>query len=441
MTEQEIVKKSLVDICDKLGYVPMTMTQRNYEHLSQEIEDKTGILISISTIKRLLNGDFARLPQTATLNAISTFLGYKNWQEYKMNNLKSFVTEPAIDNKIIPDALIQANQAETIDIHSPSKKVNLKWLLYVAPLLMILAFIKIKSRPIFNADQATFTVQRTTNNDIPNTVIFNYDIDKVVADSFFIQQSWDKNRRVRISKKTHTLTDIYYEPGYHTAKLYANDSIIRTIEISIPSDRWFCYAYDIKPGNSQVEIKAPTYIHDGYLGFDILDLLHNQIKTEPEPIYFETYFPSTIAISSDSFIYKAKVRMKEVKPLKCPFIVCEIFGQHGSVYFMTDTKGCANNAAVHIGNKHIPGSDADLSALCGDPFEWSEYEIRVKDAHLIIYRNGQEVYVTNIKSNMGKITGLGFLSNGICQTDEVSLYSPDGRVIYQNDFEEDNVSR
>ncbi|MEP7322211.1 MAG: hypothetical protein ABI761_09835 [Saprospiraceae bacterium] len=436
MSEQEIVKTSLVEICNKLGYAPVTMTQRNYEHLSQEIEDKTGILISISTIKRLLNGDFARLPQTATLNAISTFLGYKNWQEYKMDHLKSFVSETAIDDKIISKALLQARQSETIDIPPPAKKLNLKWVIYVAPLLVILAFIKIKSRPVFNADQATFTVQRTTSNDIPNTVVFNYDIDKVVADSFFIQQSWDKNRRVRISKQSHTLTDIYYEPGYHTAKLYANDSIIRTISISIPSDRWFCYAYDIKPGNVQVEIKSTSYLHDGYLGFDTIDLIRNQIKTEAEPIYFQTFFPSKIEFSSDSFIYKATVRMKEIKPLKCPFIVCEIFGQNGSVYFMSDTKGCANHAAVHIGNKHIPGSDADLSTLCGDPFQWTEYEMRVNADHLIIYRNGQEVYITDIKSNMGKITGLGFLSNGICQADQVSLTTPAGSVIYKNNFEQ-----
>ncbi|MEI9809516.1 MAG: hypothetical protein WDO16_17520 [Bacteroidota bacterium] len=42
-----------------------------------------------------------------------------------------------------------------------------------------------------------------------------------MADSFFIQQSWDKNRRVKIDKHSHTLTDIYYEPGYHIAKLIA----------------------------------------------------------------------------------------------------------------------------------------------------------------------------------------------------------------------------
>ncbi len=39
-----------------------------------------------------------------------------------------------------------------------------------------------------------------------------------------------------------TLTDIYYEPGYHNAKLIVNDQIIKTIGISIPTDHWFFYS-------------------------------------------------------------------------------------------------------------------------------------------------------------------------------------------------------
>ncbi len=97
--------------------------------------------------------------------------------------------------------------------------------------------------------KAQFSMNKTTRNDLPNTVVFNYNIDDVNADSFFIQQSWDKDRRVRIDKKNHTLTDIYYEPGYHVAKLIANDSVIRTIDVSIPTDKWFYYARERKPAS------------------------------------------------------------------------------------------------------------------------------------------------------------------------------------------------
>ena len=85
--------------------------------------------------------------------------------------------------------------------------------------------------------------------------MFHYNIDDVKADSFFIQQSWDVNRRVRIFKNNYTLTDIYYEPGYHMAKLIANDSIIQTVDVSIPSDGWFLFAMNTKPKSNPVYIK------------------------------------------------------------------------------------------------------------------------------------------------------------------------------------------
>jgi hypothetical protein len=51
-------------------------------------------------------------------------------------------------------------------------------------------------------------MNKTTRNDLPNTVVL-VGVSDVVADSFFIQQSWDKTE-VRINPKSYT-ADIYYE--------------------------------------------------------------------------------------------------------------------------------------------------------------------------------------------------------------------------------------
>src|SRR5881394_3091899 len=97
MSEQELVKLCLNAICKKNGFDDLSaMTQRDFELISREVEDSTGILISISTIKRLLHGGFSRMPQTATLNAISSYLGFKNWQDYKSSIISSGnTTKPA----------------------------------------------------------------------------------------------------------------------------------------------------------------------------------------------------------------------------------------------------------------------------------------------------------------------------------------------------------
>src|SRR5690606_38486329 len=85
MTDRDFVTTCLREIFERNGYEdPDKITQRDIEHISAEIAAKTTILISVATLKRLMQGRFARLPQTATVNAISQYLGYNTWQDFKM---------------------------------------------------------------------------------------------------------------------------------------------------------------------------------------------------------------------------------------------------------------------------------------------------------------------------------------------------------------------
>ena len=85
MTEHAIVKRGLIEILRKKGYTSCkSLTQRDYDHVSVEIQEGTGVSISSITIKRLLHGQFSRVPQIATLDAISKYLGFKGWQEFKL---------------------------------------------------------------------------------------------------------------------------------------------------------------------------------------------------------------------------------------------------------------------------------------------------------------------------------------------------------------------
>ena len=105
MTEKELVKICLTEICRKNGISETSMmVQRDFEHISQSIDENTGVLISLSTIKRLLNGEFSRTPQIATLNAIAAYLGFKSWREYKSsmkNDIDYILPEPRLEEEIL----------------------------------------------------------------------------------------------------------------------------------------------------------------------------------------------------------------------------------------------------------------------------------------------------------------------------------------------------
>ncbi len=420
MSDQDLVRSCIRDICKKNGFDdPGSMTQRDFELISGEIEERTGILLSVSTIKRLLNGDFSRIPQTTTLNAIAAYLGFKTWQEYKIS-MQTIST--LNENKKIVTPLRRYNL-----------RVNWNWIglaVIVFAIIIFFGFIKRSSRKVLNYDKAQFSAVKTTNNDIPNTVVFKYNLDKVNADSFFIQQSWDKRRRVKIDKNRYVLTDIYYEPGYHVAKLIANDSVIKTVDVSIPTDKWVYYAKERSVDN------LPKYItvakkQDKHLQISKEDAENSLVNIEKENQYIMAYFPSKFESSSDNFILKCRVKVNEIRNNVCPSLMCEIFCQKNFMYFKSMPKGCSNEISVQFGDNALNGLTADLSGLAMDVKDWQNIEFIVKNKKAVIKINNLESFSADYKVSAGFITGLGFISNGLCEVEFVELKDLDGKVIYQ----------
>src|SRR5688500_1353932 len=90
MDEQTIIKTGIIKILNDNGYSDLaSMTQRDFDHIGEQLRQKSGILISGTTVKRLAYGEFSRLPQIATLNAIANYFNYKTWQDYKADKIRN----------------------------------------------------------------------------------------------------------------------------------------------------------------------------------------------------------------------------------------------------------------------------------------------------------------------------------------------------------------
>jgi hypothetical protein len=435
MNEQSLVQVSLRKIFSMNGYDdPERMTQRNFEHISSEIERKSGISISGTTIRRLSKGAFNRLPQVATLNAIANYFDCNTWQEYK-SSLKSKRTDATTVEVVgtIPKIEENGNYAS----NTTRRKFSPVWMsLLIAPLVIFGYYIYPKSDEGRNFESASFSGHKTTGNDLPNTVVFRFDIDKVKADSFFIQQSWDKNRRIRIHKNQYTITDIYYEPGYHVAKLIADDSVIRTFDINIATDKWVFYANEYKPAYATEYIDTKNFLKEGSLAITKEELLESGVDLSQEKIFLYSYFPSEHEISGDNFMLKTRVRMNEVKNNRCPYLAVEVYGQRYFMLIKSTEKGCANLTSLWFGEQAINGQQADLSAVAYDVREWTDLELHVRNKHVTIKINDQEAFSTTYQHSLNMITGLSFISNGLCEVDHVSLVGLNGKTFYQNDFDQ-----
>ena len=418
--EHELVKICLSELCTRAGLPgPGDLVQRDMIALCDTIESNTGVLISLSTIKRLLNGQFARIPQVATLNAIALSAGYKDWKDF--TQAKAPRERARMEDKQKPDGPGPA----------PKPRARPRFLLAGAILILVLlatlaVLMSHESGPA-NIDKAHFSATKVTGNDIPNTVIFKYSVDSVSADSFFIQQSWDRNRRVQVYKHNYTLTDIYYEPGYHTAKLIAGDKIIRTLPVSIPTDRWLFYAIENKAGSRP---KYITHRDTGMLKLSTGELLASNIDLQKDNVYCNTWFPSDIVYSSDNFSLKCRVRIKPVNNESCPLLMCEVYCQKYFMYFKSTLKGCTSMLTAQFGENELNGRTSDLSGLGADLREWQEMEFTVRDKKVSIAINGKQTYANAYTQSAGLITGLGFISNGISEVQLVDLKTGDGRMIY-----------
>src|SRR5689334_8359144 len=60
------------------------LRQRDLEYLADNIEETSGIKLSLSTLKRVWKKDYDQTPHPSTLQALVSVLGFKDWQEFKL---------------------------------------------------------------------------------------------------------------------------------------------------------------------------------------------------------------------------------------------------------------------------------------------------------------------------------------------------------------------
>ena len=414
MTDRQLIEIGAGELVARQGFAAAAdMRQRDLEYLCERIEESSGILISLSTIKRILNGQYNRLPQVATLNALSVYLGYADWPAFKAAKMRS-----------------QGKGKVAMTRPLPWRRFRLGVGVVLLLLIVVLSWSHLSRSPLKGGGDASFTVRKTTLNAIPNTVVFTYDIDRLRGDSFFIQQSWDRNRRVRIYKNSHTLTDIYYEPGYHTAKIFADGQIVKTIDVSIPTDQWFFYSKESLVRGLPAYIHTDTPIHKGVLRLDRQTLLANKIDPDNPRVYLYTFFPSKIEADADNFRLTARIKMTEMRNTACPWIMPEIYCQKGFMYCALTMPGCTGGISAQFGDQGIDGKKNDLSALACDVRQWHQLEIVNRRRQVTIAIDGKTVMTKAYTVSAGLITGLGFHSNGLCQADSIQLADLDGKSVY-----------
>jgi hypothetical protein len=439
--DKDLVKRCLAELSARMGYAdPGALAQRDYEHLCETVAEKTGVLISLSTIKRIFAGKFERSPQTATLNALTQYMGYGGWQDFKAQQRLQAPRHPlpvaegpvaeAVMPPFWPAAVVPPDRQKPV---APLLKVTALLLLVSLGVLVFFLATKQKELPAAPAGEVVFAARKAVPGGVPNSVVFSYNVDHVAADSFFIQQSWDPSRRVTVGKKAYTQTDIYYEPGYHQAKLIADGRILKEIPVSIPTEGWMAYSRSVAGGLPQY-ITTPL-VHDGRLGVPAADLSANGIDPREDRYYLYSFFPAVPDGDGGDFTLRARLRMRPVKPVHCPRTMLVVYCENGVYYFKNTLPGCISEIDALFMENHFSGKKHDLSGLGLDVLDWYEVALRVHGQRVELRLDGKVVLRASYTRRAGPVKGFNIISNGLCEADHITLLDAAGKAVYAHDFD------
>lgn len=432
---------SLLDYCltrieEKTGWGPAAAwTNQDFTELSVRIADATGIHLSATTLKRVWGRvAYASKPSPTTLDALADFAGFDNWRALRL---------AAQDQPDTP-----ANgQADATEAAARRPAGRYRYVLLAAGLAAaVLAFLlstitaPASAPKDVSADQpalhsADFSFNfRPVASGVPNSVVFTYDATAAPAgDTIYLQQNWDRSRRVAIPRDERVFTSIYYLPGFFRAKLLVGDQIVKERDVYIRSEGWVALA-DHAP--------VPVYLpldevqQNGRLAISTGLLGSHNIPLQPEtPEVGFTHVGALDGLYSDDFTFRTRLRHDYAAGSSvCQQIRVVLLLKNDAIIIPLSRLGCAAELQLLAGGQSFDGRTTDLSAFGVVAAEqWIDLACTGSGDLLTFSINGRQVFTVERKDAPKEFVGIRYEFSGTGSVDELA-FSNAGGVVWEEDF-------
>ncbi len=412
--EYPLVQKCLSQIEESLGWGPSEHWHNDvFSELSEKIQHKTQVLLSPTTLKRVWGKvNYKSAPSITTLNTLAQFAGFENWRDFK-------------------------NETKDTEKTSVLNRVNSNLgIIMLAASVMAVVFISFYSLKGSQPDtelntSSVYFNSRPLAKGLPNSVVFDLDIDSIQSDSIYIQQFWDPTKTITLEMGQKQATGQYYYPGYFRAKLVVDGKAIKQHDLFIKSEGWLG-TVDYEPIPKYVD---GTDILQGKLAFP--PSLLEEIKTSDEPISSTFHIVDDFGtVSGDNF--RLTTRLKSSYREK--WAVCQktqliILGSKSSMVISTSIPGCVSEIGVMMSDVYLSGKKHDLSSLGVDLSEFRNLTLEVQEKQLTVFLEEQPVFFGNYNESMGDIAGMRFQFLGAGEVAKVHLQDlVTDKVIIDEDF-------
>ena len=394
--------------------------QRDFETLIRVVKEKSGISLSLSTIKRIWKNDFDKIPHLTTLDALVSALDYNSWFDFKKSNrqVKNVGASKSFSYYAIPGVLLLG-------------AILIVGFLVIEP--KDATSIPQRAREVKAHGPVTFAANKTKSFGVPNTVIFKYNVENIDADSFYLQQSWNEVHRVPIDPTAGNYSSTYYVPGFHRAKLLANDSIFKTSRIHIQTRNWLPLVKYSRDDLIPIYLRDPQILKGGNMSITVDQL--RQAGVDLSKQFITSYHNvQAFGISSNNFRLNTRVKSDSLGNYPCPQISITILCEEHIFYVPLTTLGCVGNIGVKFGEVIEDASNSDLSAFGRDIYQWQNLTIEVSDKNAKVMLKNEPIYNSVFSQDFGEVVGLVLNFTGTGTVDYVELLGPDNKLILKNSF-------
>lgn len=374
------------------------LSQKDFDFLLFYIQDKTKQALSLTTLKRIWRKEYQRLPHLSTLDMLSQISYGVDWHEAKKQFLEAR-----------PDSIQEPADISRRKKRKPLSVQSFFILLGVVTLFAGLSWYYMASHTAGDVNDIQFSAKITTDLAVPNSVVFSYDVSGFRAKNFYIQQSWDPAKMVEISPANNKQTDIYYEPGYHYAKLLGNDKVLKEIPVHIKYKDWYVrFRY---PSSELVRVDEAGLHTTGRLGLKE-DYLQ-RFKPLDTKLQMGFMLSKEFNVPADEFQFKAKVKFDSLYAPSCPMVNLLVKGDKDYAWITLGNKGCESNLGVKVSDLNISGKTNDLSALGMNAFSWQQIDVKFSNGTFILFVNNKVAIEKNYGGQLGELKEIDLFFNGI----------------------------
>ncbi len=387
--------------------------------------------MSVSTLKRLWREGGAQNPHPTTLDALVSILGYRDWLDFKVR------TAPKTD--IVEARAADRGAAAGLRL-VVAGQVRRRKLFLMAMGAVGLAVLLIGIISSFSGDSApppgargvSFSVSNTVAAGVPTTVIFKYDLGDAVADTFYIQQDWNPRNIRAIDPASEYFTSVYYLPGFHRARLLADETVLKTEEVFIPTEGWLAaalYGFDQPP----VYVTADRS-QDGMLSLQERHLLEKRVDVDRLAGVFLFNIRDFGGLDGHNFNSETRFRIRDLIETPCPRIQFTIHTEANIHFVQLAPMGCVGELEALIGGSYMSGRNNDLSAFGTDVHDWQELDLTVEDKQATIFLNGAPILEQRFSEDFGDVVGVDYRFSGLGDVDYLRLRRIDGSLVFEEEF-------